>query len=205
MTDTLSPTPAARPPAGSFARRTVVPLAVTVLVLLVLTVVQRLWVGRPEVFWSVSGYRVTMDAVTLARLAVVLFSSLVTWPVMWLRGAPFAERAIGVLTVPLVYAATCVVDGLTFFPPLQALYYGTNPIVLGAMGAQVASAAIGGAVARWLWRRRNGVHLRVVTPGAVLAVVLGTAVPVLTIGWDGGIHWFYPWMQVYVALFGSGT
>lgn len=192
-----------RPPARSRMARFVGPVLVPVLALVTLDLMLRLGVGRPDAFPGTGVYRATMDVAVVARTAILIGSSLVVWPVMWLRGATFGERVVGVLAVPATWAVLSVVTAWQFFPPAQALYYGTNPLVAGSLGAQVATAAVGGAWARWRWRRR-GAPVRVVTPGAVVALVLGTAVPVMALLRDGGIHWFYVWMQVYVALFGPG-
>lgn len=194
-----------RPPPRSAWARVVGPVLVPVLLLVALDLVLRVGVGRPDAFPGTGAYRATMDVAVLGRTALLVASSLVVWPVMWLRGASFGERVIGVLAVPATWAVLSIVTAWEFFPPAQALFYGTNPLVAGSIGAQVATAAVGGSWARWRWRRRSGAALRVVTPGAVVALVLGTAVPVMALLRDGGIHWFYVWMQLYVALFGSGV
>lgn len=187
-----------------------VPAVISVATFLAIDVLLAALVGRP---WG-PAYPLTMDALVLARLGPLFFSGLVVWPAMRARGATRAQSAIGILATPVAFAIVSGWRAADFFPPLEAMYYATNPMVVGAIGAQVSSAGVG-ALAYGLWRtRRHGsswsassdaTSPRVATGwswGPVVAIAVGTAVTLVAVIWDGGQHLFYPWVLLYGRLFG---
>ena len=191
-------------PASAQVRHTLylaAPAIVSVTTYLALDLVLASRAGRPEDFWSVEGYRLTMNLAVLLRMGPLFFSGLLVWPVMRARGAPWWGAALGILATPLAFAAVSGIRAAAFFPPLEAAYYATNPVVVGAIGAQVATAGIGALLWRWHaagWR----------TPpwgwwswGAVMAFAAGILTTFVAVQWDGGQHLFYPWILVYRALF----
>lgn len=179
------------------------PAVISVAAFLVIDLVLASLVGRP---WG-PAYPLTMDALVLARMGPLFFSGLVVWPAMRARGATRVQSTIGILATPVTFAIVSGWRAADFFPPLEAAYYATNPIVVGALGAQVSSAGVG-ALAYGLWRA-----LRSGSSGAgswrdgwswspVVAIVAGTAVTLVAVIWDGGQHLFYPWVLLYGRLFG---
>jgi hypothetical protein len=138
---------------GSVGRawRIAVPAVISVVAFLVIDLVLTARVGRP---WG-PAYPLTMDALVLARLGPLFFSGLVVWPAMRARGATRGQAVVGILATPLAFAIVSGLRAATFFPPLEAAYYATNPMVIGAIGAQVSSAGVG-ALAYALWRARRG-------------------------------------------------
>ena len=177
------------------------PAIISVATYLVLDFAVARTVGRPDVFWSAEGYRTSLDALVLLRLGPIMFSGLIVWPVMRARGAGRLGAAIGVLATPIAFGIVSAIGALTFFPPAQALYYGTNPIVLGAIGSQVAMAGLGALIAAW---RRSGWRTsptRWWSWPAFVALVAGEGVLVACVMWNGGQHVFYIWIQLSRLLF----
>lgn len=177
------------------------PAIISVATYLILNFAVARTVGRPADFWSPEGYRTSLDALVLLRLGPIMFSGLIVWPVMRARGAGRLGAAMGVLATPVVFGIVSAIGALTFFPPAQALYYGTNPIVLGAIGSQVAMAGLGSLIHAW---RRSGWRTspaRWWSWPAFVALVAGEGVLVACVMWNGGQHVFYVWIQLYRLLF----
>lgn len=184
-----------------------VPALISVAALLVIDLVIASLAGRP---WG-PAYPLTMDALVILRMGPLFFSGLVVWPAMRARGATRAQAVAGILATPLAFAIASGWRAADFFPPLEAAYYATNPIVIGAIGSQVSSAGAG-ALAYALWRARARAHRP--SPslagdpgtgrswGPIVAIVAGTALTVFAVIWDGGQHLFYPWVLLYGRLFG---
>ena len=168
-----------------------VPAIICVATFLVIDVMLASLVGRP---WG-PAYPITMDALVLLRMGPLFFAGVVIWPVMRARGASRVQALLGIWATPFVFALASAWRAADFFPPLEAAYYATNPIVIGAFGAQLSSAGVG-ALAWSLQRARHW------SWSAAGAVVVGTTVTVVAVVWDGGQHLFYPWVQVYGHLFG---
>ena len=175
-----------------------VPAAISVATYLAIDLALSALVGRP---WGPT-YSLSMDALVLARMGPVFFSGLLVWPAMRARGATRAQAALGIMATPLAFAIVSGWRAATFFPPLEAAYYASNPIVIGAIGAQVSSAGVG-ALAYGLWRaHRAGTWRSGWSWWPLLAIAIGTAVSCVAVIWDGGQHLFYPWVMLYRTLFG---
>lgn len=175
------------------------PAAISVATFLAIDLVLAALVGRP---WG-PAYPVTMDALILLRMGPLFFSGLIVWPAMRARGATRTLAMIGILATPVVFAIVSGWRAAAFFPPLEAAYYATNPIVIGAIGAQVSSAGVG-ALAYGLWRARR---TRTTSSSRwswwpAVAIVAGTGLTVFAVLWDGGQHLFYPWVLLYGRIFG---
>ncbi len=168
-----------------------VPAAISVASFLVIDLLLAALVGRP---WG-PAYPVSMDALVLLRMGPLFFSGLLVWPAMRARGGSRTQALAGIMATPLAFAIVSAWRAADFFPPLEAAYYATNPIVVGAMGAQVSSAGVG-ALAWGLWRARQW------SWWAAGAVVAGTTITVIAVLWDGGQHLFYPWVLLYGRVFG---
>ena len=192
------PVDAVGPAAPSEARRTwamAVPAVISVAAFLVLDLLLAVLVGHP---WG-PAYPLTLDALVLLRMGPVFFSGLLVWPLMRARGATRAQAVLGLLATPVAFAIVSGWRAAAFFPPLEAAYYATNPLVVGAIGAQVSSAGLGAL----LFAVRRTRSLRAGwTWGPIIAIVAGTAVTVVAVIWDGGQHLFYPWVVLYGRIFG---
>ena len=182
-----------------------VPAVISVVTFLAIDVLLAVLVGRP---WG-PAYPLTMDALVLARMGPLFLSGLVVWPTMRARGATRVQAAIGILATPAAFAIVSAWRAADFFPPLEAAYYATNPMVIGAIGAQVSSAGVG-ALAYALGRARTTapsdmdatVRARGWSWSPIAAIIAGTALTVYAVIWDGGQHLFYPWVLLYGRLFG---
>lgn len=157
--------------------------------------------GRPEVFPSVSAYRVVLNFEAVLRFFGVFVAVLCVWAVLRSHRAPRWVLALAILAGPLAYAVTEFFRAQAFFPPDQAAYYAVNPIFVGAVGSQVACAAVAEVLWRWSGRRRGINRGRVVSWPLVATAVVGWAILYVAVLWDGGIHWFYVYQQGYKALF----
>lgn len=200
MTAAAQPVPA---PGGAHALgrawHLAVPATISVVTLLVIDLVLAAVVGRP---WG-PAYPVTMDALVLLRMGPLFFSGLIVWPAMRARGATRTQATIGILATPVAFAIVSGWRAAAFFPPLEAAYYATNPIVIGAIGAQVSSAGVGAlAYAIWRARRTRTTSSSRWSWWPVVAIVSGTGLTVFAVLWDGGQHLFYPWVLLYGRLFG---
>lgn len=212
---------------GGFSRawRVAVPALISVTAFLVIDGALASLAGRP---WG-PAYPLTMDALVILRMGPLFFSGLVVWPAMRARGSTRVQAVAGILATPLAFAVVSGWRAATFFPPLEAAYYSTNPMVVGAIGSQVSSAGVG-ALAYALWRARRGhtvsastavgsASTAVGSPTAtqsarpvgqdrrwswspVIAIIAGTALTVFAVIWDGGQHLFYPWVLLYGRIFG---
>jgi hypothetical protein len=178
----------------STRRAWIVPAAISVATYLLIDIALATLVSRP---WG-PAYPMSMDALVLARMGPLFFSGLIVWPAMRARGATRVQASAGILSTPIAFAVVSGLRATAFFPPLEAAYYATNPIVVGAIGAQISSAGVG-ALAWMLMKRRAS--LRPVL-GATAAIVGGTAITVVAVLWDGGQHLFYPWVLLYRQIFG---
>ncbi|MBM3686979.1 MAG: hypothetical protein FJW85_08280 [Actinobacteria bacterium] len=192
------------------AWRIAAPAVISVVTFLAIDLLLAALVGRP---WG-PAYPLSMDALVLLRMGPVFFSGLIVWPVMRARGATRAQAVVGILATPLAFAIVSGWRAAAFFPPLEAAYYSTNPMVVGAIGSQVSSAGVG-ALVYALWRARRHRSGRPVSSGAtplpistgwswgpIVAIIAGTALTVFAVIWDGGQHLFYPWVLLYGSLFG---
>jgi hypothetical protein len=177
-------------PQRSWAWTITVPAVISVATFLIIDLALVSLVGRP---WGPT-YPLSMDALILARMGPLFFSGLIVWPAMRARGATRGQALLGIWSTPIAFAVASAWRAADFFPPLEAAYYATNPMVVGALGAQLASAGVG-ALAWTLWRARRW------SWPAFTGAIIGTAVAVVAVLWDGGQHLFYPWVQVYGQLF----
>jgi hypothetical protein len=198
---------AAVAPASTRKWSVFVPAAVSVAAFLVIDLALATLVGRP---WG-PAYPLTMDALVLARMGPLFFSGLLVWPAMRARGATTIQSGIGILATPVAFALVSGWRAAAFFPPLEAAYYATNPVVVGAIGAQISSAGVGAlAYALWRARSRQSDRIDVAEPPArpgwswtpVAAIIGGTALTGVAVLWDGGQHLFYPWVLLYGRIFG---
>ena len=179
------------------------PAIISVATYLVLDIALARTVGRPDAFWSAEGYRTSLDALVLLRLGPIMFSGLIVWPVMRARGAGRSGALVGVLATPIAFGVVSAFGAMTFFPPLEALYYGTNPIVLGALASQVGMSGLGALVATWHRAGWRASPARWWSWPAFAAFVIGEVVLFACVMWDGGQHVFYVWIQIYRAIFPS--
>ena len=180
------------------------PALISIATLVALTIlIDRTW-GQPEDFPTTDASRFTMNLAVLAKVGPAFLSALIVWPMMRLRGATMPWAAAGALSSAIAFGVLGALQALTFFPPAQAAYYGLNPMVIGALGSQVACSALGEVYVRW--RRGGAAALR--DAGlwliALAVAAAGFTLFFIAIAWDGGRHWFYVWIQGFMLVFGDG-
>lgn len=160
--------------------------------------------GHVELFGSVAAYRVALNLIALLRFAAMFAGALFVWGALRGRRAPRWVLALAVLSAPLAYAVSWFFRSQAFFPAEQAAYYAVNPLFVGAVPAQIGSACVAELAWRWWHRRHSGLPhgaVRMSTPLVVALAVLGYAGMFFILLWDGGIHYFYWYQQLYKALF----
>lgn len=191
-------TPAER---GSRTGASVLLASVPGLIVLVCHLVLARGVGDVDSFGSVELYRTVMNAAALGRFFGLFVAVALVWG--WLRSwrASRAILAIAILSGPVVYAVTAVLDVIGYFPVGQAMYYAVNPLTIAGIGAQTGTAALCEAGWRW-WRRRRGEQTApVVTVGLVATALIGYAVLYFAVIFRGGVAYFFIYQQGYVLLF----
>ena len=179
--------------------------AVTVVAVFVVSdVVLAHGVAEPATYGP--AFAAVMNLATALRLATMFVAPVVAWPWARSHGATVAGALVVGMAGPAAYAVSAVWRGLSYYPPVEALYYGTNPLVVGAVAGSLGCCA--GAewgFRRWRRRRAQGRGGAAVAPAAhwwLLALfAAGQAAVYGLLFWDGGIHWFYVWIAGYRALF----
>ena len=180
------------------------PAGISVATLVALTIVIEWGWGHPERFGSVDAYRAVMDAAVLARIGPAFLSAIIVYPVMRLRGASMGWAALGAVSSALAFGLFGALLALRFFPPGQALYYALNPMVVAAIGSQVAWSAVAEIFVRWRVAGRAGLRDRRLWVAVSVVALAGFALLYVGVIWDGGRHWFYVWIRGFMMLFGTG-
>ncbi len=160
--------------------------------------------GDVSAFGSTTAYRVTLNLVAVGRFAAMFAGVLFVWGLLRGRRAPTWVLVLAVLSGPLAYAISWFFRSQAFFPADQAAYYAVNPLVVGAISAQVGAACVAELIWRAWWRRHGGVpepSPRLATWAVATLAVLGYLGMFAILLWDGGIHYFYWYQQVYKAIF----
>lgn len=180
------------------------PAIISVVTLVVLTLVIAWGWGQPERFGSETIYRAVMNFAVFARLGPVYLSAIIVWPAMRLRGASMPWATVGALSSAIAYGVIGSIQQLTFFVPAQAAYYVLNPMVIGAIGSQVALSALGEVFVRWRQQDHAALRSWRFWLGVIAVAVAGFAFLYVGVIWDGGRHWFYIWIRGFMLMFGSG-
>lgn len=174
---------------------------VPALIVLVCHLVLARGVGQVDSFGSVGLYRTVMNAAALGRFFGLFAAVVLVWGLLRTWQAPRWVLALAVLSGPLMYAVTAVLDVVGYFPTGQALYYGLNPLTIAGIGAQSGTAALCEAGWRW-WQRRHGRRGGpVLTFGLVAVVIGGYAVLYFAVLFRGGVAYFFIYQQGYLFLF----
>jgi hypothetical protein len=142
-----------------------------------------------------------MNILSATRFLILLLGSLILYPIMFFRGAPLWERLVGCYIVPFAYLIWAIIQATEFFPFGQAFYYGFNPITIGTSLLQLALIGLAETVSRWWYRGKSSTGIRVITWPSVAGIVAGATGIYVTLFWEGGVHWFYVYKEVYSFLF----
>ena len=180
------------------------PAVISIVTLLALTALIEWGSGHPERFNSVGAYRAFMDVAVLARFGPAFLSAIIVYPAMRLRGASIGWAGWGAASSAIAFGLVSAVLALRFFPPAQALYYALNPMVVAALGSQVAFSALAEVFVRWRRHGRAGLRNPRLWAIVIAVATAGFALCYVGVIWDGGRHWFYVWIRGFMLFFGNG-
>lgn len=158
--------------------------------------------GDPDLFPSVTVYRVTLDAAVLTRLFGMFLSVVLVWWELRTRAAPRPILLAAVISGPLAYAVTAGLSALSYYPFGEAAYYMLNPLTVAALGCQVACAGVVEALWRVGRRRQQQWSGAILSGGVLSAIVCGAVVLYAAVLHDGGTTGFYLFTSGYRLLFG---
>jgi hypothetical protein len=120
---------------------------------------------------------------------------------LFFRGAPLVERIVGSYILPLAYIVWAMVQATAYFPLGQSIYYGFNPITVGTLFLQLGLIGLAEIGCRWRYKRKVGETVAVVRWPSVTGIIVGMLALYLTLFWEGDVHWFYIYQELYKVLF----
>ena len=135
-------------------------------------------------------------------IAGIMFGTLVIYPLTFFRGAKPAERIIAGLIPGIAFDMyeIYVVSGV--FPLAESLYYALNPAAIMIFFLAFGFMGLCELVCRWIDNRR-GNRVRILTPAPIAAIVSLIVGIYVTLIWGNGAHFFYFYINSYLALFKS--
>ena len=128
------------------------------------------------------------------------FGTLYIYPVTYFNGAGKIERIVACLITPLVWNFLEIFKMAEVFPFMESLYYGLNSLAILTFTMTFALMGICEMVCRYAEKRKGGT-MRIITPAPVLSIIVLLVVTYITAIWGNGVHWFYIFMNGYIALF----
>jgi len=157
--------------------------------------------------WFGSGYtyRIAADILYPLLGIAIVFGSLFSYSVMYVRGASVRERILWACIVPFAYILKEIWRVSAFFSLGESFYYALAPTTLGLLVGQIGLLCLCEMFWRWRDKKRGG-SLRILTAGpAVVLVVFVILIYVMffwgSLGDTPGSKWFYLYMEGYKALF----
>ena len=159
-----------------------------------------------EWFGTGAGYQTAAFFLYLLLGLTIFFSGPAVYGVMWLRGAPFAERVLGAYAVPLAWVLKEIWRFSEFFTISEALYYALSPIPFGVLTHQIGYLCLVEMLCRFRKKRRDK-FTRILSPGPIVGLGIFALLVYFTILWgvpaeSPGTKWFYLYQEGYRALFG---
>lgn len=153
---------------------------------------------------SFAGYNATVPAmanlIVFAYAASLALGASLVYPWMRSLGASPSRSALGSLVVPVVWLLKECYSFSAAFSPAETLYYALNPLSLAVFSLSAVQMAGCELLLRWFRGRRGEVDsIRTARPLVIIA--LGLAFILWASGNDGRSA-FYPFIRVYVFLFG---
>jgi hypothetical protein len=182
-----------------FLKRFISPV---LLVFIVMTLSWAVYMLSP----GIPNYTVFKTVAVVSGIALFIslgLGALYVYWVSYLRGAGPAERLVAAFINPVIWMTKEVVVVGTIYRLPEALYYYLNPVHLLLIGAVVAEIGLADLIVRRRLKR-EGAAVRVLTPGAISAVVIGLGWIAFMFIWDLGVHHFYIFQEGFEALFGLG-
>lgn len=185
----------------TFRQRFVYPVATLLGIWLLATVLLAVGMNVSLQLDQQSLYKIVMNILSATRFLILLLGSLILYPIMFFRGASLSERLLGCYVIPIAYLVWAIIQATEYFPVGQAFYYGLNPVTVGTSLLQLGLIGLAETTSRWWYRKRSLASVRVLTWASVAGIVIGATGIYVTLFWEGGVHWFYVYKEVYSYLF----
>lgn len=179
----------------------VFPAIIAAAVWLLVDVLLNQVIGGPFASHSYGSYRTLANILAGARFGLVFLGALFIYPAMFVLGAKPAERIVGSYSIVLAYTLTAMVRSTAFFSVGKAIFYGFNQMASSNLVFQICLMCLAEMACRWWYRRRYNEPVRIVRWGHVLGIVIGAAGLYVGLFWEGGVHWFYVYQELYKLLF----
>jgi len=184
-----------------FSQRVLLPAGIALGVWVVLNILT----SHLEWFGSGHSYRTAADILYSMLGFTIIFSSLIIYSVLYVRGASVKERILWVLIVPLAWILKEIWRVSAFFSLGESFYYALGPSPLGLLGIQLLFLPLCEIFWRWRDKKKNGV-IRILTPGPILVLLVFSILVFFMLFWGNsgdtpGSKLFYLYMEGYKALF----
>ncbi len=158
-----------------------------------------------EWFGSGQVYRTAADILYSLLGFTLIFSSLIVYSLLYVRGASSKERIFWALIVPLAWTLKEIWRVSAFFTWGESFYYALAPAPLGLFSFQLLSLCLGELFWRWRDKKKNGV-IRIFTSGPVSVLMIFAVLVYFMLFWGNagdtpGSKLFYIYMEGYKALF----
>lgn len=129
------------------------------------------------------------------------FGSFLIYPLSFVRGASLTERVIGCLATPLVWNGIEIYNVSEAFTPAEALFYGVNIVIIGAVAGQFLIMGICDVLCRLRARRQSKETVKAVGPFSILACLSGISGIYLVLVWGEGVGLHYLLIGLYKDIF----
>ena len=158
-----------------------------------------------EWFGSGQVYRTAADIFYSLLGFTIIFSSLIVYSLLYVRGASAKERIFWALIVPLAWILKEVWRVSAFFTWGESFYYAFSPLPLGLFLVQLLFLPLCEIFWRWRDKKKNGV-VRIFTPGPISVLIIFAFLVYFMLFWGNagdtpGSKLFYIYMEGYKALF----
>lgn len=187
-----------RPP---FSRRVLLPAVIA----LGAWVVLNFLTSHLEWFGSGQRYRTVADILYSMLGFTLIFSGLIVYSLLYVRGASTKERIFWALIVPLAWILKEIWRVSAFFTWGESFYYALSPLPLGLLLVQLLFLTLGELFWRWRDKKKNGAT-RILTSGPVSVLLIFVILVYFMLFWGNagdtpGSNLFYLYMEGYKALF----
>lgn len=150
-------------------------------------------------------YRLSADILYSLLGFTILFSSLIVYSLLYLRGISLNKRIFWSLIVPLAWVLKEIWRVSAIFSWGESFYYALGPGPLGLFLLQLLFLPL----TEMFWRRREkrkDKTIRILSAGPVISLMIFAALVYFLLFWGNagdtpGSNWFYIFMEGYKALF----
>ena len=139
---------------------------------------------------------------TLLFLSVT-FGTVLIYPTAYFRGAPLWERVIACFINPFLWATKENIRLSISYSFGECLYYYLNPLNVWLVLGIVTQIGLVEVICRWKGAK-GGEEIRILSPGALAAFVIGLFLVITLFAWGKGENAYVVFLSGYRDLFGSG-